>query len=55
MSGEQLAIERVVIVAKKGDRPAVAALGDMVRVAGKDSAGEASHAGALALSQGTVN
>src|SRR4051794_30783969 len=44
MLGEQVAIERIVVVAEEGPRATVAALGDVVRVAGNDDTGEASHA-----------
>jgi hypothetical protein len=39
-----LLAKRIVGVAEKRARPAVAALGHMVRMAGNDDAGEASHA-----------
>ena len=41
--GEQIAIKRVIGVAEEGARAAVAALGDMVRIAGDDDAGETCH------------
>ena len=41
---QQIAVERVILVAEEGARAAVAALGDMVRNAGDDDAGEAGHA-----------
>ena len=42
--GEQVAVERIVVVAEERARAAVATLGDMVRQTGKYDAGEASHA-----------
>ena len=42
--GEQVAIKRIVGVAKEGTRAAIAALGDMVRMTGDDDTGEAGHA-----------
>ena len=45
MFGEQIAVERVILITKKGLRPPVTALSDMVRDAGNDEAGEAGHAG----------
>lgn len=43
--GEEIAVERIILVAKEGRRPAVAAPGDVVRISGKDGTGEAGHAG----------
>ena len=43
MLGQQIAIERVVVVAEEGARAAVAALGDVVRMTGNDDAGETGH------------
>ena len=40
---QEIAVERIIAVAAKGARAAVAALGDMVRNAGDDDAGEAGH------------
>ena len=51
----QFPTECMTIVARKGDRPAVAALGDVMRVAGKDGAGEASHGAKLVPCCGTAN
>ena len=42
--GEQVAIERIVGVGEESARTAVAALGDVVRVAGDDDTGETGHA-----------
>jgi uncharacterized protein with ACT and thioredoxin-like domain len=44
MGGEQVAIERIVIVAEEGLRAAVATLGDMMRMTGDDDTGETGHA-----------
>src|SRR5258708_4255139 len=41
---QEIAVERAILVAKKGARAAVAAVGDMTRNAGDDDAGEAGHA-----------
>jgi len=43
VGGEQIAIERIIASAEKGLRAAIAALGDMVRMTGKDDAGETGH------------
>lgn len=43
MGGEQVAVERIIIIAEKRARPAIAALGDMVRVTGDDNAAETGH------------
>ncbi len=40
----QVAIKRIVRVAKEDARPAIAALGHMVRMMGHDDTGEAGHA-----------
>jgi hypothetical protein len=45
--GEQVAIERVVVVAEKGTRAPIAPLGDMVRMAGDDDTGKAAPCGIL--------
>ncbi len=45
MLGKEIAIQRIVGVAEKRARAAVAALGDVVRVTGDDDAREPSHAG----------
>jgi hypothetical protein len=42
--GEQVAVKRVVDVAEKGARAAIAALSDMVRMTGDDDTGETGHA-----------
>jgi len=42
--GEQVAIKRIVGIAKEGARAAVATLGDVVRMIGDDDAGETGHA-----------
>ena len=42
--GEQVAIERIIVVAKERARATIAALGDMVRMTGNDDTGEAGHA-----------
>ena len=42
--GEQIAVERIIVVAEEGPRTAVATLGDVVRMTGDDDAGEAGHA-----------
>ena len=47
---EQVAIERIVAVGKEGTSTAVAALGDMVRVAGNDDAGETGRAASSPIS-----
>ena len=52
-SAEQIAVERVVGVAEEGARAAVAALGDVVRQAGNDDAGETGHARIMAATQAT--
>jgi hypothetical protein len=44
MCGEQVAIERIIIVAEKRARPTIAAPGDMVRVTRDDNAAETDHA-----------
>jgi hypothetical protein len=44
MRGQKIAVERVVGVGEEGARAAVAALGDMMRQAGNDDAGETGHA-----------
>ncbi len=44
MLAEQVAIECVVGVSEKRARAAIAALGNVVRQAGNDDAGEAGHA-----------
>lgn len=41
---EQVAIERVVVIAEESSRPAVATLGDVVRMTWNNDTGEASHA-----------
>jgi len=41
--GQQIAIMPVVVVVEEGGRPAVAALGDVMRVTWEDGAGETSH------------
>jgi hypothetical protein len=43
MLAEQIAVKRVVGVAEKRARPAVAALGDVVPMTGDDDAREPSH------------
>jgi len=43
MGGEQVAIERVIVVAEERSRAAIATLGDVVRVTGDDDTGEAGH------------
>ena len=43
MLGEQVAIQRIIVVAEKSSRPAVAALGDMMRMTGDDDAGKTGH------------
>jgi hypothetical protein len=45
MSGQQVAIERIVAVAKEGLRAAIATLRDMVRVTGDHDTGKTSYAG----------
>ncbi len=47
---EQVAIERIVEVGKEGASTAVAALGDMVGVAGNDDTGETGHASSSRIS-----
>jgi hypothetical protein len=47
---EQVAIERIVAVGKEGTSTAVAALGDMARVAGNDEAGETGQAASSPIS-----
>ncbi len=42
--GEQIAIKRIVEIAKEGTRAAVAALGHVMRMTGDDDTGEAGHA-----------
>jgi hypothetical protein len=42
--GKQVAVKRIIGVAKEGARSAIATLGDMVRVTGDDDTGETSHA-----------
>jgi hypothetical protein len=42
--GEQIAIKRIVGVAKEGARTAIAALRHVMRMIGDDDTGEASHA-----------
>jgi len=44
MPGEEVSIEGVVLVAEKSPRPAIAALGDVMRPSGDDDASEAGHA-----------
>jgi hypothetical protein len=41
---EQVAVQRIVVVAEERPRAAIATLGDMVRVIGDDDTGEAGHA-----------
>ena len=41
---EQVAVQRIVVVAEERPRAAVATLGDVVRMTGKHDAGEAGHA-----------
>jgi hypothetical protein len=41
---EQVAIKRIVAVAKEGPRAAIAALGDMMGMTGDDDTGETGHA-----------
>ena len=41
---QEIAVERMILLAEEGARAAVAALGDMVRNTGDDDAGEAGHA-----------
>jgi hypothetical protein len=48
-SGQKVTIEGVVLVAEKGLRPPVAALGHVVGQAGDDNAGQTSHAVKLGL------
>lgn len=55
VGGEQVAVERVIRLGEEGRRPAVAALGDMVRMPRKDGAGETSHADWLGLTRADVN
>ncbi|GLR88017.1 hypothetical protein GCM10007857_47290 [Bradyrhizobium iriomotense] len=43
---KQVAIERIVVIAKERASPAVAALGDVVRITGDDDTGETGHAAA---------
>src|SRR6185295_13682367 len=43
LGGEQVAIERIIVVAEERPGAAVAALGDEVRVTGNDDTGEAGH------------
>ena len=52
---QQIAVERVILVAEKGARAAVAALGDMMRNAGDDDAGETGHAKKMAPAKLDVN
>lgn len=44
MFGQQVALQRVIGVLEEGTRPAVAALGHVVRMTGNDDTGEAGHA-----------
>jgi hypothetical protein len=48
-SGQKVTVEGVVLVAEKGLRPPVAALGHVVGQAGDDNAGQTSHAVKLGL------
>jgi hypothetical protein len=41
---EQVAVKRIIGIAKEGFRAAIATLGDVVRMTGNDDAGEARHA-----------
>jgi len=50
MLARQIAVERVVVVAKEGARAAVAALGDVMRQAGKHCSREARHGGSIFVS-----
>ena len=43
MLGEQIAVERIIVVAEESARAAVAALGDVVRMTGDNDAGEAGY------------
>ncbi len=45
MRAEQVQVASVIVIVEEGLRPAVAALGHMVRVTRKDGAGEAGHEG----------
>ena len=54
MLGEQLDVGHVVALAEKGLLAAVAALGDVVREAGGDDAGESGHGGSMPPGVGAV-
>ena len=43
MLGKEIAVERIVAVGEEGACSAIAALGDMMRQAGNDDAGETGH------------
>ena len=55
MLGQQVTIEAIVVVAEESTCASVAALGDVVRQAGKDGAGKAGHGGNLARPDRHVN
>ncbi len=42
--GEQVTIERVIVIVEERARPAIAALGDMVRMTGNNDTGKTGHA-----------
>lgn len=44
MGGEQVAVDRIVAIGEEGARAGVAALGDLMPLAGNGDAGEAGHA-----------
>jgi len=46
MLAEQVAVQRIILIAEEGCRPAVAALSDMMGMSRQNGAGEAGHASA---------
>jgi hypothetical protein len=55
MGRQQVAIERIVVVAEEGPRPPIATLGDMARVTGNDDTAKAGHAASCPAGARLVN